>query len=597
MEGYKCLSNGKECIEVNSCDSVNDTSYETNSTELKKLCDLFDNCEPYENRCKTKYIPTTIVTTIPNIVTTLPTTTVPITILTNIPSIISTTMSSSILTTEPTTIIKTVATTIQIKEPNTILTTKPTTTSTKEPDTTQTTDLGTTSITSPTTKLTTTTSLNTTPTTSNTTTSTKTPTTIPSTIPNLIHNTITTNIPTNVPYINNTNIPTTMPNLIPTIITSNIQKNIPTNIPYINTTNIPATIPNLILNSIPTTAPAELPKTIPTTMHTNIPRIIPTTIANTELMIPNTTVVENLTSHEPVPAIFLGLSNFKMDPSYYSFHIYLTPIKNGIYSQTSNFKGIIDYYTNMRVLKETEGNCTLQDATNLKYRYYCIDYEDTENIKSIKILPDFAFVNQDIDIIGVSPIAKTLIDNLLLYDERYDEKYDQLYNSTIYLMDNSTYQTNGKLSFNITGRINGTQPKFENKDISLIVSLQSGQKTEANLDCVINNIYLEYYELNCKSNETLLINLQGAISFIDNDGLLVFNFIDGNDAIIELKNINSYNKLILSKHTALNPGAIATIIIVLVVVVAVLIFLAIYFRKKEKKEINWNSSSIIKLKN
>ena len=164
-------------------------------------------------------------------------------------------------------------------------------------------------------------------------------------------------------------------------------------------------------------------------------------------------------------------------------------------------------------------------------------------------------------------------------------------------MDNSTYETNGKLSFNITGRINGTQPKFENKDISLIVSLQSGQKTEANLDCVINNIYLEYYELNCKSNETLLINLQGAISFINNDGLLVFNFIDGNDAIIELKNINSYNKLILSKHTALNPGAIATIIIVLVVVVAVLIFLAIYFRKKEKKEINWNSSSIIKLKN
>ena len=492
---------------------------------------MFDNCEPYENRCKTKYIPTTIVTTIPNIVTTLPTTTVPITILTNIPSIISTTMSSSILTTEPTTIIKTVATTIQIKEPNTILTTKPTTTSTKEPDTTQTTDLGTTSITSPTTKLTTTTSLNTTPTTSNTTTSTKTPTTIPSTIPNLIHNTITTNIPTNVPYINNTNIPTTMPNLIPTIITSNIQKNIPT--------NIPATIPNLILNSIPTTAPAELPKTIPTTMHTNIPRIIPTTIANTELMIPNTTVVENLTSHEPVPAIFLGLSNFKMDPSYYSFHIYLTPIKNGIYSQTSNFKGIIDYHTNMRVLKETEGNCTLQDATNLKYRYYCIDYEDTENIKSIKILPEFKFVDQDIYIIGVSSIAKTLIDNLLLYDERYEI----LNNSTIYLMDNSTYETNGKLSFNITGRINGTQPKFENKDISLIVSLQSGQKTEANLDCVINNIYLEYYELNCKSNETLLINLQGAISFIDNDGLLVFNFIDGNDAIIELKNINSYNKL------------------------------------------------------
>ena len=133
-------------------------------------------------------------------------------------------------------------------------------------------------------------------------------------------------------------------------------------------------------------------------------------------MIPSTTVVANLTSNESVRAIFLGLSHFKMNRSYYSFHIYFTPIINVIYSQIINFKGIIDYYTNMRVLKETEGNCTLQNVTNLKYRYYCIDYEDTENIKSIKILPDFAFVNQDIDIIGVSPIAKTLSDNLLLYN-------------------------------------------------------------------------------------------------------------------------------------------------------------------------------------
>ena len=89
LEGYKCLSNGKECIEVNSCDSINNTSYETNSDELKKLCDMFDNCEPYENRCKTKYIPTTIITTIPEIITTLPTTTVPTTILTTIYSIIA----------------------------------------------------------------------------------------------------------------------------------------------------------------------------------------------------------------------------------------------------------------------------------------------------------------------------------------------------------------------------------------------------------------------------------------------------------------------------------------------------------------------------
>jgi hypothetical protein len=169
-------------------------------------------------------------------------------------------------------------------------------------------------------------------------------------------------------------------------------------------------------------------------------------------------------------------------------------------------------------------------------------------------------------------------------------------------MDNSTYQTNGKLSLNITGRINGTQPKIKNKNISLMVNLQSGQKTEINLDCVINNIHLENYQLNCKSNKPLIIDLKGAISFIDNDGLLVLNFIDGINTIIELKDINSYNKLFFSKkNNGLNPGAIAAIIIALVVVVAVVISLAYYLRKKEKiwkeKEKISNSSAIINLKN
>ena len=111
---------------------------------------------------------------------------------------------------------------------------------------------------------------------------------------------------------------------------------------------------------------------------------------------------------------------------------------------------------------------------------------------------------------------------------------------------------------------------------------------------------IEYYQLSCKSNESLIINLQGAISFIDNDDLLIFNFIDGNNTIIELKDIKSDNKLFLSKHTALNPGAIAAIIIPLVVVVvAVVIFLTFFIRKKEKvwKENISNSSSIINLKN
>ena len=49
MEGYKCLSNGKECIEVNLCDSINDTSYEANSDELSSICSNFSHCLPGNN--------------------------------------------------------------------------------------------------------------------------------------------------------------------------------------------------------------------------------------------------------------------------------------------------------------------------------------------------------------------------------------------------------------------------------------------------------------------------------------------------------------------------------------------------------------------
>ena len=44
-----------------------------------------------------------------------------------------------------------------------------------------------------------------------------------------------------------------------------------------------------------------------------------------------------------------------------------------------------------------------------------------------------------------------------------DEKYDIISNSTIYIMDNSTYNKYDKLLFNISGEINDPQPKLKNK--------------------------------------------------------------------------------------------------------------------------------------
>ena len=247
----------------------------------------------------------------------------------------------------------------------------------------------------------------------------------------------------------------------------------------------------------------------------------------------------------------------------------------------------------MRMLKETEGNCTLNNIYNYEnYQYLCEVYADTTNIKSISVNPDFKFLYQDnIEVIGITPIAKMYMNNLQLIDERYDA----LSNSTLYLLDNSTYDLYDKLLFNISGVINGTQPKIENNNLSLIINLQSEQKNETEVDCIIDNTTETNYILNCKSREAIEADLQSAISFIDNNGILLINFVNGSNSIMNIEpgKINS-NRLFFGKQKeGIKPGIIAAIVIILIIVLASTLFLIYYFRKKNL-HIKYNSDSTIK---
>jgi len=260
-EGYKCLSNGKECIEVNSCDSVKNTTYETNSNELKNICNSFDNCEPYKKGCKTKYIPTTIITTIP--------TTVPTTVPTTIPTTVPTTVPTTIPTTVPTTVPTTIPTTVPTTVPTTIVTTLPTTVPTTVP----------------------TTIVTTLPTTVPTTVSTTIAATEPTTI------VISTNIPTSfstnmlINLLNESTIiksikPTTTQTAAQIHVDSTVQTITPkTTMQSIFSTTMQSTKetngPSSIKTNISTNEPKEEPTTIETTIKTKEPTIIPSNIKTT----------------------------------------------------------------------------------------------------------------------------------------------------------------------------------------------------------------------------------------------------------------------------------------------------------------------------
>ena len=132
-------------------------------------------------------------------------------------------------------------------------------------------------------------------------------------------------------------------------------------------------------------------------------------------------------------------------------------------------------------------------------------------------------IQNNIIIIGISPFSKLFMNNLQLIDEKFDILSNK---SNIYLLDNSTYDKYDKYLFNISGRISGTQPKFESKNLSVMVNLLSEQKLVTELDCIINNITMENYILNCKTNETIECDLQSAVSFIDDGDILLINFVD-----------------------------------------------------------------------
>ena len=132
-----------------------------------------------------------------------------------------------------------------------------------------------------------------------------------------------------------------------------------------------------------------------------------------------------------------------------------------------------------------------------------------------------------------------------------------------------------------------------------MINLQSGEKIETEVDCIINNSTITgNYLLNCKSSESLESNLQSAISFINANDILLINFVNYNDSIIniEVEKIKS-KRLFYGKQTGkLKPGIIAAIVIIPIVVLALTIFLVLYFRNKNiKLENNFENSSIRQL--
>jgi len=122
-----------------------------------------------------------------------------------------------------------------------------------------------------------------------------------------------------------------------------------------------------------------------------------------------------------------------------------------------------------------------------------------------------------------------------------------------------------------------------------MINLEPGSRSETEIECDINNITLKSYLLYCKSNETFEADLQSAISFIGDNGILLINFDyynNYNESLIKIEdNSVKYRTLFFKKNPKkLTSGVIVVIIIILLLATSSIIFIIICLKRGKKKK-------------
>ena len=291
------------------------------------------------------------------------------------------------------------------------------------------------------------------------------------------------------------------------------------------------------------------------------PKTISSALKSTSLT-SKTPIFRKASNENKVQVVVLGYNNFKVSKGLISFYTNFVPIQNKLYSQEIRFPITIYYNKNSMADKETEANCTLQKSNyKSKVIYYCEAREDTTNIKEVKVENSFNFISQNnVDIIGISPIARQNLNNIQLLDE----KHESIDNSYVYVMDHSSLIKKNYDSFVIYGVINGLRPRFTDKDLIVKINPNSDEKLDIEVKCFFSKVLGTQYSLHCEAFDDFDGYLQSAISYIDNGDLLLINFDNEAQSYINIDNVLNndvmYSKTCPKCSNSIKPWLMAFII-------------------------------------
>ena len=356
----------------------------------------------------------------------------------------------------------------------------------------------------------------------------------------------------------------------------------------------------IITTSIPT-----IKKTteyiLTTTINKVTERPIQTTTPNTisQVETPNSTMLiqttEVIIDSKFYSLIVIGYSHFINANKKVSFYIYFTSLNGLFYAKTLRFSAIITSNRILRILEEYEVICESNDEeAKEKISYLCEVQAEIENIKTFKALDDFKFYGKTPTVI-YSPFAQAYKDKI----QEIGDNFNNLPNSNIYLLNHCKIEKVEKKYFDISGIIIEPKPKFKKTDINLMVFADNKTETiEIELNCRITDIIGDNYILNCERDENInKYNLKNAISFIDDDEILVIIFDDGINSEIIYEE-NKYHSQNFSKDTGnLSAGGIIAIILAIIAVIAAVIITIKCFKKRNINKYDNTESSDIKIIN
>ena len=256
-----------------------------------------------------------------------------------------------------------------------------------------------------------------------------------------------------------------------------------------------------------------------------------------------------------------------------------------------------NYYNRLlRILQSQQAKCEKVNDDLENAAYLCNVTSNISNVSILKIEDVFNFESQDVKIIGISPFAYSLMENV----QNADKEYDTLLQSNIYILDHSIINTNNKnTKFNITGIIEDPKPAFEKNDLLLKINVQKLEDIiEADINCNIAKINDSNYTLSCQGEKDILYNLQSAISFFDNNDLLVVNFDENTTSEIIFNSSSLFYRSNFKKNSnGISTGVIVAIVLCSIVVLAGLItsFILLKRGKGKARQNNIRDSTILKL--